>query len=195
MSDGAQTAQEIRKAMQGEWVSIAPELRPSTVKNPDGSIKPFYLSRAFTYRPDDRFELTILNLADPYGKVPLAKLLVKGHMIWQGDHPLAAGAQKVHFIADEDYQVTPLLQAFADAMNQLATKGYGTWEVNRTQSIFKKAFEPFGLVEGQIFEEYDLVYLHNDLLFWSARNVDGRGFDKEENRPTNLQIPIVRKHA
>jgi hypothetical protein len=26
-----------------------------------------------------------------------------------------------------------------------------------------------------------------------ARNVDGRGLDEEENRPTNLQIPLVRK--
>jgi hypothetical protein len=184
--------QEIKQAMQGEWVSIAPEIRPSTLKNPDGSAKPFYLTRACTYEPD-RFELTILNLADPYGKALLAKLFIKGHMIWQGDHPIARGAQKVNFAADEDYEVTPLLQGFADAMNQLAGKGYAIWEVNRTQSIFKKAFAPFGLVEGQIFAEYDLVYLHNDLLFWGARNVDGRGFDKEENRPTNLQIPLVRK--
>jgi hypothetical protein len=26
---------------------------------------------------DDRFELTMLNLADPYGKVPLAKLFIR----------------------------------------------------------------------------------------------------------------------
>jgi hypothetical protein len=165
----------------------------STLKNPDGSIKPFYLTRAFTYGSDDRFELAILNLADPYGKVPLAKLFIKGHMIWQGDHSIAAGAQKVNFIADEDYEVTPLLPGFADAMNQLAGKAYAIWEVNRTQSIFKKAFTPFGLAEGQIFAEYDLIYLRNDLLFWGAGHVDGRGFDKEENRPTNLQVPLVRK--
>ena len=24
-------------------------------------------------------------------------------------------------------------------------------------------------------------------------NIDGRGFDTEQNRPTNLQIPLVRK--
>ena len=51
---------------------------------------------------------------------------------------------------------------------------------------------PFGLSEGQLFAEYDLIYLFNDMQFWGARNVDGRGFDKEENRPTNLQIPLVR---
>ncbi|HVR26347.1 MAG TPA: hypothetical protein VMU26_23845 [Candidatus Polarisedimenticolia bacterium] len=189
------TMHEIRPAMRGEWISITPEIRPSALKSPDGSIKPFYLTRAFTYGPDDRFELTILNLADPYGNVPLVKLFIKGHMIWQGDHPIAAGAQKVNFIADEGYEVTPLLQGFADAINQVAGKAYAIWEVNRTQSIFKKAFAPFGLAEGQTFAEYDLVYLRNDLLFWGARHVDGRGFDKEENRPTNLQIPLVRKQS
>ncbi len=42
--------------------------------------------------------------------------------------------------------------------------------------------------------EYDLVYLKGDLLFWGARNIDGRGFDTERNRPTNLQIPLIRKY-
>jgi hypothetical protein len=40
--------------------------------------------------------------------------------------------------------------------------------------------------------EFDLVYLANDMLFWGARHIDGRGFDTEENRPTNLQIPLAR---
>ena len=169
-----------RQAMQGEWVSIAPEIRPSALKNPDGGIKPFYLTRAFTYGADDRFELTILNLGDPYGNLPLAKLYIKGHMIWLGDHPIAAGAQKVNFIADEDYEVTPLLQGFADAINQIAGKAYAVWEVNRTQSIFKKPFAPFGLAEGQIFA-CDLVYLRNDLLFWG--------------RDTSMAVVSTRKPA
>jgi hypothetical protein len=41
--------------------------------------------------------------------------------------------------------------------------------------------------------EYDLVYLQGGYLFWGARNIDGRGFDGEQNRPTNLQIPLRRK--
>ena len=77
-------------------------------------------------------------------------------------------------------------------MNQIAGKGFDKWEVNVTQSILGKAFLPFGLADGQIFTEYDLIYVYNDMLFWGARNVDGRGFDTEENRPTNLQIPLVR---
>ena len=88
------TVEEIKEAMQGEWVSIAPEVRPSAIKTPDGAIKPLYLTRAFTYARDDGFTLTVLNLADPYGKAVLARLFIQGHMVWQGDHAIAPGAQK-----------------------------------------------------------------------------------------------------
>ncbi len=136
---------QTKDALRGEWVSIAPEIRPSATKNPDGTLKPFYLTRGFKYLGNDRFELTINNSADPYGKVPVVRIYLRGHMHWQGDHPIASGARKVDFVA------------------------------------------------GRNFMEYDLVYLNRDMLFWGARNIDGRGFDKEENRPTNLQIPLVRK--
>jgi hypothetical protein len=182
---------KIKQALLGNWESIAPEVRPS--KNPDGSLKPFYLKRAFKYLPSDRFELEVVNSADPNGAVPLARIKISGHMLWQGVHPIAAGAQKVDFVADEAYEVTPLVQGFADVLNKVASAGYAPWAVNAPQSIFGKSFVPFGLKEGTNFMEYDLVYLRGDLLFWGARNIDGRSFDTEQNRPTNLQIPLVRK--
>jgi len=181
---------KFKQAMLGNWESIAPEVRPSAAKNADGSLKPFYLKRAFKYLPSDRFELEIINSADPYGAVPLARIKIGGHMLWQGPHPIASGAQKVDFVADESYEVTPLAQGFAEVLNKVA---YGAWAVNTPQSIFGKSFVPFALKEGTNFMEYDLVYLRGDLLFWGARNIDGRGFDTEQNRPTNLQIPMVRK--
>jgi hypothetical protein len=180
-----------KAALLGNWESIAPEIRPS--KNPDGSLKPFYLKRTFKYLPSDRFELDVVNSADPYGAVPLARIKIGGHMLWQGAHPIAPGAQKVDFIADESYEVTPLAQGFADVLNKVASAGYAPWAVNTSQSIFGKSFAPFALKEGTNFMEYDLVYLRGDLLFWGARNIDGRGFDTEQNRPTNLQIPLARK--
>jgi hypothetical protein len=184
-------AAKIIEAMLGNWESIAPEVRPS--KNADGSLKPFYLKRTFKYLPSDRFELEIVNFADPYGAVPLARIKIGGHMLWQGPHPIAPGTQKVDFVADETYEVTPLAQGFVDVLNKVASAGYAPWAVNSPQSIFGKTFVPFGLKEGTNFMEYDLVYLRGDLLFWGARNIDGRGFDTEQNRPTNLQIPLVRK--
>jgi hypothetical protein len=184
---------KIKQALLGNWESIAPEVRPSAAKNADGSLKPFYLKRAFKYLPSDRFELEVVNSADPYGAVPLARIKIVGHMQWQGPHPIAAGAQKVDFIADEAYEVTPLAPGFADVLNKVASAGYAPWAVNASQSIFGKTFAPFGLKEGTNFMEYDLVYLRGDLLFWGARNIDGRGFDTEQNRPTNLQIPLIRK--
>jgi hypothetical protein len=189
----AMSLDETKQALLGQWVSLAPEVRPSAQKNPDGSLRPFYLTRDFKVLGDDRFELAIVNSADPYGKVPVARIDLRGHMLWKGAHPIAAGAQKVDFVADEDYRVTPLAQPFADLLNKVAGAGYAKWEANVPQRVFGKTFAPFGLSEGRNFMEYDLVYLSHDMLFWGARNVDGRGFDKEENRPTNLQIPLVRK--
>ncbi len=188
------TPEQIKQIMRGEWVSIAPELRPISIKNADGSLKPFYLTRAFKYATDDTFELEVINSADAYGKLPLVSIVIKGHIVWQGDHLIAAGAQKVKFIADKAYEVTPLAQGFADALNQVASTDFNRWAVKSRQSIMGKAFAPFGLAAGQTFAEYDLIYVHENMLFWGARHVDGRGFDKEENRPTNLQIPLVRQH-
>jgi hypothetical protein len=184
--------EQIKQTMIGKWESIATEIRPSISKNADGSAKPFYLKRNFEYLPGDKFQLEIINSADAYGNLLLAKMLIKGNIVWRGAHPIADGAQKVDFIADEGYEVTPLLQGFADVLNQYAGDRFQKWEINKVQNILGKAFAPFGLKDGQIFAEHDLIYIFNNMMFWGARNVDGRGFDTEENRPTNLQIPLMR---
>ena len=189
----AMTLDDLKTQLLGDWTSLAPELRPSSLKNPDGSLKPFHLRREFRYSAGDRFELVVNQYADPFGRVPLARIHIRGHTLWRGEHPIAAGAQKVDFVADEAYEVTPLIQGFADLLNQAAAKGFAKWEVGTGQSVFGKTFAPVGLVEGRNFMEYDLVHLDHGLLFWGARHIDGRGFDSEENRPTNLQIPLARK--
>lgn len=80
------TEEQTRQAIQGDWTSIAPEVRPIAAKNADGTLKPFYLKRAFKALPGDRFELAIVNSADANGAVPLARILIKGHMLWRGAH-------------------------------------------------------------------------------------------------------------
>jgi hypothetical protein len=188
------TPEQIKQVIQsGQWVSITTELRPSTNKSATGEIQPFYCSRTFTYSPDDRFACTVINYADANGKVPLVKIVIKGHNAWQGAHPIAQGAYNLDYIADEAYEVTPLHQGFAGAANTFPGNGFNKWEVNVMQDVKGKAFPLFSLVEGQIYVDYDLIYIYNDMLFNGSKNVDGRAFDKPENRPTNLQIPLVRQ--
>src|SRR5580658_5694859 len=163
--------EELKAALVGTWASLAPEVRPS--KNPDGTIKPFFLQRRFVYHPEDRFELTVISLADPFGKAKLATIEIAGHMFWRGEHAIAPGAQKVDFVADEAYAVTPLLQPFADLLARVATDGYAPWKVGERQSILGKAFPPFGLAKGVVFLEHDLVHLAQGMLFWGARHPDG----------------------
>src|SRR5262249_27398182 len=126
--------QQLKQGLVGEWVSLAPEIRPSASKNPDGSLKPFYLKRSFKALEGDVFELTIDTSAAPYGAAPLVRIFIRGHMVWRGPHPIADGAQKVDFVADEAYDVTPLLPGFADLLNKVAAQGYDKWEVDKPQS-------------------------------------------------------------
>jgi len=188
------TPEQIKQVIQGgQWVSITTELRPSSNKSATGEIQPFYCSRVFIYSPGDRFACTVMNYADPNGKVPLVKIEIKGHNAWGAAHPIAPGAYNLDYIADEAYEVTPLHQGFADVANRFPAPGLTTWEVNVIQDVRGKAFPLFSLVEGQTYVDYDLMYLYNDMLFNGSKNVDGRAFDKPENRPTNLQIPLVRQ--
>src|SRR5256714_4133756 len=111
---------KVKEAMLGNWESIAPEVRPSASKNADGSLKPFYLKRAFKYLPSDRFELEIVNSADPYGAVPLARIKIGGHMLWQGPPPIAPGAQKGALPAHERHEGPPPPPRISHRLNKVA---------------------------------------------------------------------------
>jgi hypothetical protein len=182
------TAEQIKQFIQGEWASIATELRPSAAT---GKVQPFYVYRTFKFS-SDKFECAVINTADAGGKVPLVKIVIKGYIVIQDENQVAGGAYNVDYIADEAYEVTPLHPGFADAINRAPGHDLNKWEVNVMQDVKGKAFVPFGLTD-EIYVDYDLVYIKNDLLFMGAKHVDGRAFDKPENRPTNLQVPLMRK--
>jgi hypothetical protein len=188
------TLEQTKEFIQGgSWVSIAAELRPSITKSTAGDINPFYCTRLFTYLPADRFECTLVNYLDATGKTPLVRFVIKGHLQWQGDHPVAPGAQKVDYVADEAYEVTPLHAGWVDAVNRIPANGLNKWELNVTQDLKGKAFPAFGLLEPKVYVDYDLIYIFENLLFNGSKHVDGRPFNKPLDRPTNLQVPLVRK--
>ena len=185
---------QVQKALRGTtWISIATELRPQEDRTGTGKVQPFHVSREFTFLQGDRFQGVITSYADPYGKVPLVRFVFRGHLEWQGTHPIAPGAQKVDYVLDEGFLVTPLAPPFADALNQVPVDGLARWEVGVTQDILGKAFPLFNVAAGQIVKDYDLVLLKDGMLFMGAKHVDGTPFDRPERRPTNLQVPLVRK--
>jgi len=187
--------EEIKQVLvRGEWVSIAPEIRPGIVKTASGDIKPLYCSRRFVYSGTDRFQLDFINYADPYGQVPLAEMRIAGHVKYGAPHPIAPGAYEADYVADEGFLITLLNSAFVSALNAIPQpEGIQPWELNVPRDVLGKSVPAFGLKAGEYFTEYDLIYMHDNLLFNGSRNVDGRPFDKTENRPTNLQVPLVRK--
>jgi hypothetical protein len=189
-----QTVDEIKSFLKGhEWVSITTELRPQEDRTGTGKVQPFYVTRSFQFFEGEKFIGTITSYGDPYGKIPLVKFEFKGHVEWKGEHPVAKGAQKIDYVLDEGFIVTPLNSQFANLLNQIPVPGLQKFEMNVAQDILKKPFPLFNIQEGQIVKDYDLIYIYNGILFMGAKHVDGTPFDKPENRPHLLQIPLVKK--
>jgi len=87
-------------------------------------------------------------------------------MLWQGSHPIAPGAQKVDFVADESYEVTPLPD-FRCAQQGRLRRIWGAWAVKQPPKRIRKNFS-LRSESRTNFMEYDLVYLRGDMLFWGA---------------------------
>lgn len=91
------------------------------------------------------------------------------------------------------YEVTPVHAAWVDAVNRIPAPGIGKWELNVAQDLKGKVFPPFGLTDSRTYIDYDLIYIDQEMLFNGSKHVDGRPFNKPGNRPTNLQVPLVRR--
>ncbi len=184
------TLKEVKSYALGEWESIAVELRPTEDRTGSGKITPTYLKRRFTYRPDDTFVGTITLFADNYGQLPLLEFEFKGQLNWGEEHPIAKGAWKIDYVLNNGFAVTPLNPQAAQMLNAGLPGNMSPFEANSKKDILGKAFPMFNIVEGQIVSDYDLIYFKNGLLFMGAKHVDGTPFDKPENRPHQLQIPL-----
>ena len=186
------TLEQIKKYTLGEWQSISVELRPTEDRTGSGKIEPTYLKRNFKYLADDKFIGTITLFGDNYGQLRLMEFEFKGNLIWHEEHPIADGAWKIDYILDEGFGVTPLNPQAADMLNMALPEGMTPFENQVKKDILGKAFPMFHIIEGQIVGDYDLIYFKHGLLFMGAKHVDGTPFDKPENRPHQLQIPLAR---
>ncbi len=184
------TLEEVKAYALGEWKSISVELRPTEDRTGSGTIQPTYLRRHFTYLEDNTFIGTITLYGDNYGQMPLMEFEFKGDLVWGEAHPIVDGAWKIDYVLNKGFAVTPLHDQSAQLLNAGLPEGMSPFEANIKKDILGKAFPMFHIMEGQIVSDYDLIYFKNRLLFMGAKHVDGTPFDKVENRPHQLQIPL-----
>ena len=183
---------EVQEYALGEWRSLSVELRPTEDRTGSGVIQPTLLKRNFKYLSKEKFIGTITMFADNYGELPLLEFEFKGELKWGKKHPIAKGAWEIDYVLNEGFAVTPLNPQSAEMLNASLPEGMEPFENNVKKDILGKAFPMFNIVEGQIVSDYDLIYFKNGLLFMGAKHVDGTPFDKAENRPHQLQIPLER---
>jgi hypothetical protein len=186
------TLEQVKAYAIGEWQSLTVELRPTEDRTGSGKIEPTYLKRNFKFLANNKFIGTITLFADNYGQMPLMEFEFKGNLVWHDAHPIADGAWKIDYILDEGFGVTPLHAKAAQMLNMGLPEGMTAFETGIKKDILGKAFPMFHIEEGQIVGDYDLIYFKHGLLFMGAKHVDGTPFDKPENRPHQLQIPLER---
>lgn len=184
--------EEVQQYAVGEWRSLSVELRPSEDRTGSGKISPRFVTRHFAYLSPDKFTGTITIFADNYGKAPLMAFDFEGDLRWGAPHPIAEGAWEMDFVLSERFAVTPLAPEAAAMLNQVPVEGITPFEVGRKTDILRKAFPLFNIAEDQVVVDYDLIYFRNGMLFMGAKHVDGTPFDRPENRPHQLQVPMVR---
>lgn len=191
MTMNPRTLDDLQQAIVGTWESLSVELRPTEDRLGTGHIEPTHLTRRFTYRADGTFTGLITLFADPYGQVSLFEFTFRGHLTWQGPHPVAHGAFSVDYVLDQGFDVKPLNAQAAQMLNAMPVEGAPLFAVGLTTSILGKPFPLFGMVEGQTVVDYDLLYLRDGMLFFGAKHVDGTPFDRPERRPHQLQVPLA----
>lgn len=188
----AETKIALEDELRGNWTSITCELRPEPFGD-GGSVSAFHLTRDFTY-DGNLFEGSITAFADPLCQMPIVSYSFAGHLVSEGPSPAAKGAEKINYVLDRELTIMPELQEFADQLNQFPSGSCGAndWEVAGSQSILETGCPLFELAPGEVYTDYDIVHIIGDMLFFGAKPVDGSNFDVPENRPVQLQIPLIR---
>lgn len=184
--------EEVQDYALGKWSSLSVELRPTEDRAGTGQIQPTFLKREFTFLSKNEFVGIITLFADNYGQIPLLEFEFKGELLWGEKHPIAKGAWNIDYILNKGFGVTPLNEQAAAMLNAGLTEGMEPFSANVKKDILGQAFPLFHIVKGQIVSDYDLIYFKHGLLFMGAKHVDGTPFDKPENRPHQLQIPLER---
>jgi hypothetical protein len=173
----------------GHWISITCETRPGA----NGT--KLYLLRDF--REASTHSAATLNFfADAACTVPTFSVFIDGPSIYGERSPSVAGATETDFLF-----TNALLTARSAAAVQFLNSaspgscGLNPWRINTPQNIFVTG--GCSVLEVNFIscpQEYDLVKLDadRDLLFFGARPANDGGPCTPQQRPTALQVPLVK---
>lgn len=163
------------KAMEGHWVSPAPE----NIGN--GA----FATRDFVFK-DGRWLLTFTIVGDAEGKFPLLAFIAEGP--WKVTGPSKVeGAHEASF----EFATKKLELKAADpkVAQQLGVAACGL-EVGKAKDVSKDGCGMFGSVAAYG-REFDLVALKDGKAFLGARPADGN-MGSADKRPTALGAPLSR---
>ncbi|NRB30861.1 MAG: hypothetical protein HRU27_09730 [Rhizobiaceae bacterium] len=187
---GGASAQEKHFDLEGQWESIACELRPQA--GPDG-VSSWYLKRSITFKPG-RIDAHFTNYADPGCTTPLVELKFGGDVTLLGPSAVAPGAREVDMTVNDYLSLTPRAEGFAGFLNSAAEGSCGSapWQVGQEQNVFETGCSVMGVAANSPTSEYEVLHVSAGHLYFGARPVDGKPLATPDARPTALQMPLKR---
>jgi hypothetical protein len=171
-------------ARVGRWVSVACELRPG----------PQHVKRDITLT-ETAWTAIINTFVDPACTTPALTLTITGPVNYGAAHPLAEGAVESDFVI-ETLAILPQNAALVDFLNsgEAGTCGADAWELDVEQEVTATGCALIGFAELPA-TDYDVTFVRDNYLFAGARPLQGGGFEEPEDRPTAIQVPLVRAEA
>ena len=184
------SAQEKQLDLEGQWASIACELRPQA--GPDG-VASWYLKRSITFKPG-RIDAHFTNYADPGCTTPLVELKFGGDVKLLGPSSVAPGAREVDLTVNDYLSLTPRAEGFAGFLNSATEGSCGStpWQVGQEQNVFESGCSVMGVAAKSPTSEYEVLHVSAGHLYFGARPVDGKPLATPDARPTALQMPLKR---
>jgi LPXTG-motif cell wall-anchored protein len=170
----------------GRWVSASCETRSAG----DGSKRYVKRDASFNARTST---LKLDIFTDPACSAPALSFVFEGPYRLVQPSTAVPSATEAEFVF-ATVKLTPRNDALVALFNSAAPGNCGSqpWQLNREQEITSTGCAPIGVNFKDCAQEYDLLKVEGDKLYYGERPSDGSSPCTPERRPTALQVPLVR---
>lgn len=190
ISTASVSAQDLT-ALNGTWESISCEVRPQVGQ--DGKISEWWLTRKIEMK-EGKIAAEFTTYAGPGCGFALQRLDFGGSVTMRGTSSVAQGAIEADLLIDDYVRFTPMADGFADFLNSApdGTCGAQSWQVGTTQDVLEGGCSVLGLKPNDPTQEFEVLAVVNDQLYFGARPVDGTFITSEDKRPKALLVPLAK---